>query len=121
MSTFNKMVWAKPETLNGGRIMKKLIFLLSLCTLFVTGASQGPWSNSLAVDTAGLHQADSQTQAYKPVRQRGFELAEAGMNQRLQQLLQQPGADRATVLQQLNIEQSAETLQAQRVYKAAMF
>jgi len=104
--------------------MKKLIFLLSLCTLFVAGASQGSWSNSLAADTTGLRQADSQTQAYKPVRQRVFELAEAGMNQKLQQLLQQqPDADLTTVSQQLNIEQSAETLQAKRVYvyKATMF
>ena len=101
--------------------MKKLIFLLSLCTLFIAGASQGSWSNSLAVDTDGLHQADSQTQAYKPVRQRVFELAEAGMNQKLEQLLQQHNADLTTVLQQLNIEQSTETLQAKRVYTATMF
>ena len=60
--------------------MKKLI-LLSLCTLFIAGASQGSWTDSQALD-----KADSQAQPYKCVQQRVFESAEAGMNQSLQTL-----------------------------------
>ena len=59
----------------------KTLILTGLCVLFIAGASQGPWADSLALD-----KADSQAQMYKGVRQKVFESAEAGMNQRLQRL-----------------------------------